>query len=233
MGPQPSPRHPSANRPLAAGLTAVVLGGVLAMLVYGFAPDLPRQIARAALTAINLDPPKPRPAPPPPPAHRQAGASGAAGKMAVAAPVNAAARVAVMPIAAPTVSATGTASQSGAKAVGAGTGAAGGGMGTGSGMGGSGAGAGRKAEKLAGEIADRDYPKAGRALRLGHSVTVLLTIDSDGRVSDCVVRDAGPDPEADAITCRLIRPRFRYRPATNALGQPVESRTGWRQSWFY
>ena len=86
MGPQPSPRHPRANRPLAAGLTAVVLGGVLAMLVYGFAPDLPRQIARAALTAINLDPPKPRPAPPPPPAHRQAGASGAAGKMAVAAP---------------------------------------------------------------------------------------------------------------------------------------------------
>ena len=116
MGPQPSPRHPRANRPLAAGLTAVVLGGVLAMLVYGFAPDLPRQIARAALTAINLDPPKPRPTPPPS-AHQNAGASGAAGKKAVAAPVNAAARVAVMPTAAPTVSATGlaqaTKSQSG------------------------------------------------------------------------------------------------------------------------
>jgi protein TonB len=231
MGPQPSPRHPRANRPLAAGLTAAVLGGVLAMLVYGFAPDLPRQIARATLTAINLDPPKRRPAPPP--AHKDAGASGAAGKKAVAAPVTAAARLAVMPTAAPTVSATGTASQSGALAVGAGTGSAGGGMGSGSGMGGSGVGAGRKAEKIAGEIADRDYPEAGRALRLGHSVTVLLTIGTDGRVGDCLVRDAGPDPEADAITCRLIRQRFRYRPATNALGQPVESRTGWRQSWFY
>jgi protein TonB len=228
----PPPRHPQANRPLAAGLTGVVLAGVLAALVYGFAPDLPRQIARAALTAINLDPPKPRPSPPPP-AHKDAGASGAAGKRAVAAPVKAEARVAVMPVVAPTVASTGVAAQSGALAAGAGSGAAGSGMGTGSGAGGSGGGAGRKAEKIAGEIADKDYPKAGRALRLGHSVTVVLTIGSDGRVSDCLVRDPGPDPEADAITCRLIRQRFRYRPATNALGQPVESRTGWRQSWFY
>ena len=232
MGPQPPPRHPRASRPLAAALTATVLAGVLAALVYGFAPDLPARMARAAFTAIAFDAPKPPPATKPQ-AKAEAGARGAAGRKAVAAPVNAAARVPVKPLVAPTTSASGSAMQSGAQAAGAGAGTAGGGMGTGSGAGGSGAGAGRKAEKVAGDIADADYPKAGRAMRLGHSVTVVLSVDADGRVSACRVHSPGPDPEADAITCRLAQQRFRFRPATDAAGNPVASQFGWRQSWFY
>lgn len=231
MGPPPSPRLPRANRPAAVGFTAVVLAGVLAALVYGFAPDLPRRMVAAALTAVNLEAPKPPPPAPRPKA--DAGASGAAGKKAVAAPVNAAARVAVKPLAAPSTSATGSAAQSGALAAGVGSGGAGAGAGSGAGNGGSGGGSGRKAEKIAGVIEERDYPKAGRALRLGHAVTVVLSVAADGRVSACRVHTPGPDPEADAITCRLARERFRFRPASDAAGNPVPSEFGWRQSWFY
>ena len=38
-----------------------MLAGVLAALVYGFAPDLPARMARAAFTAIAFDAPKPPP----------------------------------------------------------------------------------------------------------------------------------------------------------------------------
>jgi periplasmic protein TonB len=41
-----------------------------------------------------------------------------------------------------------------------------------------------------------------------------------------------PDPEADAIVCRLAEQRFRFRPATDAAGNPVPATYGWRQEWF-
>lgn len=228
----PPPRRPRASRPLAAALTAMVMAGVLAALVYGFAPGLPRQIAQAALRAVAFTaPPAPKP-PPPAPAKTAAGASGAAGRKAVARPVTASQSL-TKPITAPLAAATGNAETSGARAAGAGSGAAGPGQGPGSGAGGYGAGAGTKAVKLSGEIEERDYPKAGRAVRLGHSVTVVLSVGADGRVNACRVHSPGPDPEADAITCRLAQQRFRFKPATDAFGNPVPSQVGWRQNWFY
>ena len=92
----------------------------------------------------------------------------------------------------------------------------------------------RKAEKIAGEInSARDYPKATRDLRIDSSVTIYMTVGTDGRARNCRVQRASRDAEADAITCRLAEQRFRFKPATDAAGNPVESTYGWRQKWFY
>ena len=61
---------------------------------------------------------------------------------------------------------------------------------------------------------------------------IALTVGTDGRVKGCRIVRPSPDPEADAITCRLATERFRFRPARDRNGEPVESVYGWRQSWF-
>ena len=63
-------------------------------------------------------------------------------------------------------------------------------------------------------------------------MVIALTVGTDGRVKSCTVVRASPDPQADAITCRLATKRFRFRPAFDQNGRPVESSYGWRQSWF-
>ena len=129
---------------------------------------------------------------------------------------------------------------SGAAAAGAGSGAGGTGQGTGAGgsgagMGGGGTGGGltQKAVKLSGDInSTRDYSPDPEGRRLGSSVIVVLTVLTDGRVGDCRVLRPSADPLADAVTCRLAIQRFRFRPATDAAGQSVQSSFGWKQSWF-
>ncbi len=118
-----------------------------------------------------------------------------------------------------------TSSGTGGRNAGAGTGAGGSGDGAGSGAG--------RAVKIAGDItATRDYPARTRNLRLGKSVVVVLTVGTDGRVHGCRIHQASPDPEADAITCRLATERFRFRPATDRAGNPIASEFGWQQRWF-
>ena len=91
----------------------------------------------------------------------------------------------------------------------------------------------RPLEKIAGDISNaRDYPRAGREARRGHDVVIELTVGTNGRVSACRVTDPSPDPEADAITCRLATQRFVFRPRLNATGEPVVGIFRWRQRWF-
>jgi protein TonB len=63
-------------------------------------------------------------------------------------------------------------------------------------------------------------------------VAVALTVGTDGRVVGCRVLRPSRDPEADRITCALATARFRFRPARDATGNPVESVYGWQQRWF-
>jgi protein TonB len=136
---------------------------------------------------------------------------------------------------APVIAATGDANTSGMRADGVGPGAGTTGTGGGSGAGGAGQGGGGSAlAQIAGTIdSARDYPRAGRDARIGHSALIVFTVGVDGRAHDCHVRESSGDPESDAITCRLAEQRFRFRPATDAAGNPVEHPYGWRQKWFY
>lgn len=217
---------------------AVLHAGLGFAIFTGLASGAITMIQEAATAAysVPLDPPPPPPPPAPPvPTPEPAGDEGAAAKRvrpkAVAAPP---ARVPNKAMTAAPVAASGDASRSGATSAGTGTGGSNAGAGAGSGGSGDGAGSGAsRAVKIAGDItATRDYPARNRNLRLGKSVVVVLTVGIDGRVHGCRIHQPSPDPEADAITCRLATERFRFRPATDRAGNPIESEFGWQQRWF-
>ena len=225
------------------GLTIVaihVLLGFGLVRAFGGVRALAEQVGLGPVLVALTVPDKPAPPPAPTRAvtsHEAEGASGAAGKRAAADQI--VAPPARLPIPAPPaapVAGTGNETRSGATASGEGTGGASTGAGTGSGGAGNGSG-GRfvaaKPEKIAGDLAESDYPKAGRAKRLGTAVIVVLTVGTDGHVTACRVHQPSGDPEADAVTCKLARERFRFHPALDQNGDPIEASYGWRQSFFW
>lgn len=230
-------RYQSRRQPRWGTLLLVVLLhlAVLAALVRVFAPSFTTSVVERATSLVTVTvtaPPDPDPAPEVA-AEPDGGASGAEAPAAVAREVTAPPAPLPRPSPAPRAASTGTENLAGAGEQGTGTGAGGTGAGPG---GGSGAGSGSGARPLAlisGRIDDaRDYPRGGRGIRRGHDVIVELTVSTDGRVSACRITDPSPDPEADAITCRLATERFVFRPRLDAAGEPVVGTYRWRQRWF-
>jgi len=225
-------------------IVAVALLHVVAILglIRAFAPDFTEAVVDRAIATFTVTVTAPAPTPtatpsPEPSPLPDEGAAGEEGRKATPREVTAPKPKVPLPVApAPRASSTGVQDSSGAREQGEGTGAGGVGAGTGSGRGGAGGGGipVRKLEKIAGDInSARDYPKKTRDLRIGHSVTILLGVGTDGRVTDCRVTTPSPDAEADAITCRLATERFRFRPAADANGNPIAGKYAWRQRWFY
>jgi protein TonB len=222
-------------------LTLIVLGHVLVLagLARALAPDFTAKAIEQATSLVTVTitaPPEPSPNPTPKPA-RQQGAAAEQGRKAMPRAVTAPKAPIPRASAAPRASSTGQANQSGAAQAGPGTGAGGQGQGTGSGVAGSGSGGGAvtKPIKIAGDIrsaADYPVPPGGRQARFGQSVTIALTVGIDGRASNCRVVRPSNDPAADRITCQLAVERFRFRPATDANGNPVPAIYGWRQEFF-
>jgi len=258
-GPVKGMRAPYIERPMASAemkpprpvrvwvaiVVALLHLAAIAMLIRAFAPELGSAVMGSALQAfdVTLDPP-PAPAPVPtakpissPEPPQEPASAAPAGKKATPRAVTApAAKVNLSPVVAPSVAATGSANSAGSSTAGEGSGAGGIGEGLGSGGVGSGTGGGGGASrpvKIAGDIVSaRDYPRATRDLRLGSAVTLALTVNAEGRVSDCRIVRASRDPEADRITCALATQRFRFKPAHDAAGRPVTGVYGWQQRWF-
>ena len=206
----------------------------IAGLARVLAPDFTSAAIERAASLVSVTitaPPEPAPEPSREP---DVGAAGKEGRRATPREVAAPEAPLPRPSPAPHATSIGTANVSGAREEGAGTGAGGEGQGTGSGNVGSGSSSGtRPLEKIAGDISNaRDYPRAGREARRGHDVVIELTVGTNGSVSACRVTDPSPDPEADAITCRLATQRFVFRPRLNATGEPVVGIFRWRQRWF-
>jgi len=115
---------------------------------------------------------------------------------------------------------------------GPGTGA--GGEGTGTGAGGAGEGEGGEdtpPHQIRGRIKDSDYPRAAALVGASGTVTVEFSVETDGRVGECVVTGSSGNADLDRTTCRLIRERFRYRPSLDAGGRPVRSHVIEEHSW--
>lgn len=233
--PQADFTPPLRTRFLVIALVAMIHLSVILGLIKAFAPGFASEVTETVLATFNVTITAP---PPPPEQPKKAGAAAEAGKQAV--PREAASpkpKLAIArPTAAPPVAGIGPDNSAGARDAGSGTGAGGQGSGTGSGNGGDGQGgaAATKPVKIAGDInSARDFPRETRDLRIGASVTVALTIGTDGRVRSCRVHRVSRDAQADQITCRLAVERFRFRPAKDRHGNPVESVYGWQQRWFY
>ncbi|CDO37008.1 TonB family protein [Novosphingobium sp. KN65.2] len=223
-------------------IVAVLHLAAIAALVRAFTPQFAATVLDGVTQAftVSVEAPLPRPTETPPVASSPSEEEGAAappGKKAkpreTAAPK---APIAIKPTQAPPVAGKGDENASGARDEGEATGASGEGRGTGSGNGGSGQGGGAVTPpvKIRGDInSAKDYPRDSRDLRIGSEVIVALTVGADGRVKGCRVVQQSPDPSAGQITCSLATERFRFRPAQDASGHPVEAVYGWRQRWFY
>ena len=65
------------------------------------------------------------------------------------------------------------------------------------------------------------------------AVILALTVDTTGRATACRIYRSSGLPETDEVACRLAKDRLRFRPATNALGEPIVSTFYWQQKFFF
>jgi periplasmic protein TonB len=189
---------------------------VVERLIEVTVPPVPRPVPPPPLTSARQAPP----AAAPKASEQQPGASPA--PLPVPAPPSVAPVIPVRPSAAP----SGGAGAGSGAAVGTGSGAGAGGYGPGSGDGG-----GTDLEQIAGEITPRDYPRHLGNAGIGGRVGLLFTVGANGRVTRCAVTRSSGIPELDALTCRLIQQRFRYRPSTDRYGRPVSDEVEGEHVW--
>ena len=232
-------------RAAAPALAVHVLLALLILRGLGVSTTL---VPPEALKLIDVTPPEPPPAPIVRPVRERTEGGRREG---AAAPANREARpnevmAPVPPIPMPVPPAPPVASQDMAPASGAtplagpGTGAGGIGSGTGSGRFGDGPGRGGRGNgpgygdgdgggyspprRIRGRITDRDYPAAVGEGGVGGLVSVIYTIEPDGRATECRITRSSGNRTLDATTCRLIEERFRFEPSRDRNRRPVRSR---------
>jgi TonB family protein len=84
----------------------------------------------------------------------------------------------------------------------------------------------------AGWFSSDDYPtQAVHDLRSG-SVLTRMMVETDGRLSDCVVVESSGDPLLDRKTCELLIRRGHYEPALTREGAPTRAMTSIRIHWM-
>ena len=192
--------------------------------------DSVQRLVEITLTEPPRPPPEPKPVEQPKrPPQAEAAApkaeptklGGSPGPHPAHAPSSVTPVVAVNPTAAPSGGGTGSGPAAGS--------GAGGGTG-GNGYGGEGGGT--DLEQIAGEITPRDYPKRLREAGIGGTVGLSFRVEANGRVSRCSVTQSSGVPELDALTCRLIIQRFRYRPSTDRFGRPIPDTIDGEHEWI-
>jgi protein TonB len=67
---------------------------------------------------------------------------------------------------------------------------------------------------------------------VGGRVSVTFTVQVNGRVSGCHVTRSSRVPELDALTCRIIEQRFRFRPSMDRYGRPYADEVDWDHDWI-
>ncbi|MBV7264764.1 TonB family protein [Erythrobacter sp. WH131] len=70
-------------------------------------------------------------------------------------------------------------------------------------------------------VTDSDYRSRWVREELSGVVSFALTIDRDGKVSDCTITKSTGHAQLDEATCRLIERRARFDPAKDSYGNPI------------
>jgi protein TonB len=210
------------NRSRAIGIAATLAinASLVALLLTLSTGLVPQALRPPGLTTIDITPPPPAP---PPPASKPAAAAAAPpsrGATRAPSPVQPP-RPLPKPTPAQPAPDAGSQSASGAGSA-AGSGAGRGGEGSGTGAGGSGGGAVTPPVHIAGALSNADYARAGLPRGAQGTVVIGFRVRSDGAVDSCrTVRTSGY-AAIDEATCRLVEQRFRFRPAQDAAGHPID-----------
>jgi protein TonB len=111
-----------------------------------------------------------------------------------------------------------------------------GGLGNGTGGGGSGGDGEGDAvvgpRQIRGKLSYSDLPDGLLAPGEERRVGVRYTVEIDGTVSGCRADEPSGLPALDALACRLIEQRFRFRPARDAHGHPVRATIVEAHTWI-
>jgi periplasmic protein TonB len=238
---------PQPPRALSAATSALLTAGILALLIFGFGPARLNEAA-PALIAVDLSEPPPPPKARERPERRRADKAAPkdeAGRRNLENKATAIVAPPVVPLIVPPPVVTaaqadlGSAAQTGASPLpgpGRGAGSYGDGLG-GGGRGGDGDGTGdgqavQGPRRTSGRMSFRDLPEDTLAMGEEAAVTVIFTVQSDGRVTGCRPERSSGYPSIDSLTCRLIEQRFRYRAALDRRGRPVKSYVRETHHWF-
>lgn len=89
----------------------------------------------------------------------------------------------------------------------------------------------RAKANLASYVTDEDYPSDALNREEQGTTGFRLDVGPDGRVSNCTVTSSSGSRSLDATTCRLMRSRARFTPATNSSGAKVADSVNSRIRW--
>ena len=228
---------------LKAGIPVLVIHvGLAFALMYSLVLDrIPRPPEELQLVDVpqSLPPPPPRIPVEHPHSRRREGASSPPNLEARPTEVVAPPPVVPQPPPLPAAPVAGPGSKptSGAAPVpGPGTGAGGVGNGTGNGGSGDGPGGGGDGGEspprhIRGRISDHDYPRGAAEHGISGTVSVIYTIETDGRATHCAITHSSGNAELDETTCRLIEERFIFEPSRDRSGRPIRARMVQDHEW--
>ena len=218
-------------------VAVLIVHAALAFMLLTMAGHLPTAAVEQALKIFTISPDVPPPPPPPPPKISRASATPKApappAKKAEATPVVAPTPRVILPIPSPIIAAPvpaqGAAASQGSATAGTGTGA--GGSGGGSGGGGDGDdGTGTHPRPMFRPLNPRGFPRAlVEPLPPGARVFIMFTVQLDGRIRDCTIRESSGTPALDALVCQVAIDRFRYEPARHGDGRAYVAKSAYMQ----
>ena len=236
------------TRDRAAPVLAVIaVHAALGFMLLGMSGHLTPSAVEQALKIFDVRevPPPPEIPPPTPkpdkrtaPAAAKPKAAAPPAKKATATPIVLPPPKLVIPVPTPIAVAPkpgqGTAASQGAATAGTGSGASGvgngtGGGGDGNGTGGSGDG-GTHPRPLFRPLNPRSFPQAlVEPLPPGARVLIIFTVQLNGSISDCSVRQPSGSPALDALVCQVATQRFRYDPARRGNGTAYVAKAAYMQ----
>ncbi|HEX8240542.1 MAG TPA: TonB family protein [Allosphingosinicella sp.] len=79
----------------------------------------------------------------------------------------------------------------------------------------------RARANLASYVSDADYPTTAVRNEEQGTTRFKLAVGPDGKVRECTVTSSSGSPALDATTCKLMRQRAKFTPATGTDGKPT------------
>ena len=89
----------------------------------------------------------------------------------------------------------------------------------------------RAKANLASYVSNDDYPSDALTREESGTTAFRLDVGPDGRVANCTITSSSGSKSLDATTCRLMRSRARFTPATNSSGAKVADSVSSRIRW--
>ncbi|MEO7826420.1 MAG: TonB family protein, partial [Allosphingosinicella sp.] len=89
----------------------------------------------------------------------------------------------------------------------------------------------RAKANLASLFSDEDYPASALRSSESGATGFRLEVGANGRVTNCTVTASSGSSALDSTTCRLLRSRARFTPATDSSGGATADSVGGRIVW--